>query len=220
MLAIFLAIALVAIAVAFMQSATYTYTSLYSIAEAQDAEGEPVPLEAPSALLARLRLQIQPSEVREFLQANQWGNLPFDLVFSQPQGTDLIALTSNAPEDLQTNVENLHRAIMKVLAQTQLDLVERTEQSLDYRLEGLRSAIRQVGVVDGNLSVEVNQLEARLAAIRPGGVSQLAVRSLEPKGIAPWALVLISAVAGLVLAILAAFSSHFAFAVRQRLATG
>ncbi|SFH70256.1 Wzz/FepE/Etk N-terminal domain-containing protein [Modicisalibacter xianhensis] len=220
MLAVFAMTLLAAIAVALMWPTTYTYTSLYAIAETQDDEGKAKPLEAANALLARLRLQIQPSEVRQLLADKRWHQLPFDLSFSQPQGTGLIALTTQAQESQQEAVEQLHRELLDALAHTQQTLVERTERSLTYRLEALRSAIQQVGVVDGNLTAAVSRLEAQLTALQAGEVSQLAVRSLEPQGVSAWLVVVAGVLAGLVLAIVAAFGSHFSGAVRQRLTHG
>ena len=109
---------------------------------------------------------------------------------------------------------------MNAVVEDQQELIERNRERLEQFLQQAQRALEaaesggSTGDMLANLMTRVTQLEAQLAGINEGEVVQIAVQSLEPTGTGRKLILAMGLVLGGIIALMAAFMSHFVSLVR------
>lgn len=211
---IFVVVVLAALAYALLTARSYDYTSIYGVAEQGPGEA----LESPQALVAKARNLYLGPETRELLASTGLANLPFETRIENPEETLLVSMTSQASESHAELVTELHEGVLARLREGQQALFEHRQQALERQLQSTRAALEAARQSDSlgaaevvaSLMGRIAGLEASLAELREGEISQTAVQSLEPTGTSPLLIIALGIVLGGMLAIMGAFFMQFA----------
>ncbi len=217
MVGIFSVVVLMALAYALMQPSSYTYTSIYQVAESGTGE----PLETPAALVARTQNLYLGPATRELMAAEGVESLGFDTRVSNPDDTEIVKLSSTAPEVLAERVEAHHRLLLDRLEEGQQARVERHRQALERQLAGVENTLEHSGEgaserIASTLSRKF-ELQAELEGLMAGETAQAAVQSLEQQGTSRALILALGVVLGGMLAVMGVFLLHFVSLVRQSL---
>lgn len=217
----FMVIVLAALAYALMQERSYQYVSIYHVAEqapaGNDAQGA---LESPNAVIAKIQNLYLGPITRELLEASGRESLPFGITLSNPDDTLLVRITSEASEANQELATRMHEQLLARVTEEQNQLLARNRERLEQQLESAQQtlAAAEEGGADGELlgmlMNRVVELESRLTELSAGQAAQEAVQSLQPTGTSRKLILALGIVLGGVLALMAAFFSHFASLVR------
>lgn len=217
MAGIFTAVVLMALVYVLMQPPSYTYTSIYQVAESGAGE----PLETPAALVARTQNLYLGTATRELMAAEGVEDLDFETRVTNPEETQIIKLSSTAPEALADRVEAHHRQLLNDLLEGQQMRVERYRQALERQLSGVETTLQQSaeGASERIASTLARkfELEAELEGLVAGETSQSAVQSLKQQGISRALILALGVILGGVLAVMGVFLLHFVSLVRQSL---
>lgn len=221
---IFTVIVLAALAYALMMPRTYSYTSLYNVAE----QGVGEALEAPAALVAKVRSIYLGPQTRALLASEELESLPFETTLSNPEDTLFLGLSSQADENDVGMVKSLHEGILQRVEEGQQALVERRREALERQLESANEALEALRDSDSSSAGEliatytsrIANLETNLVDLRSGVMSQIAVQSLEPVGTSRRLIMAMALVLGGLLAVMGAFFIQFIGLVRSSLKDG
>ncbi|WP_043532145.1 Wzz/FepE/Etk N-terminal domain-containing protein [Litchfieldella xinjiangensis] len=221
MAVIFILVVGAALAYALMMPRTYQYVSIYNAAESEPG----VPLEAPTALVAKARNLYLGPLTREMYAEQGWESLPFEVNVSNPEDTLLISISSEAEESDAGEVETLHQRLVEQISQGQQRLVERRRGTLEQQLERNRQALDAVQGSESASAAEliatyttrISEIEADLADLTEGEISQVAVQSLQPTGTSRKLVLALGIVLGGMLAMIGVFLLQFATLVRSSL---
>lgn len=225
MAVIFVVVVTLAVAFALMQTARYQYTSLYSVAEYTNDNGQRVGVESPASVVAKVQNLYLGQETRKLLKKHELESLPFEVSASNPGNTLLLQLDSEASEDNQPLVSELHQHIIDSLQQDQAQLVERRHNSLERQLTSAKQALESAQQSDSPSAAEliatyysrISNLESQLNELRQGEVTQHAVQSLEPLGMGKKLFVIFGIVFGGMLAIVGCMILYFSSLIKNRL---
>lgn len=205
-----------ALAYALMQERTYQYVSLYHVAEQGTPTGSgPSAVESPNSVMAKIQNLYLGPITRELRESAGIERLPFEVNTTNPDDTLLVRLVSESSEANAELVADMHERLMNAIITDQQELVERNRERLEQFLQQAQRALEAAesggssGDMLATLMSRVTQLEAQLAGINEGEVIQIAVQSLEPTGTSRSLIVALGLVLGGMLALMAAFISHF-----------
>lgn len=217
----FTVIVLGALAYALMQERGYQYVSIYHVAEQAPAgNNSQAALESPDAVIAKIQNLYLGPVTRELLESSGRERLPFEITLSNPEDTLLVRIISEASEANQELVTRMHEQLLAKIAEDQSQLLARNRERLEQQLESAQQtlAAAEEGGADGELlgvlMSRVVELENKLTQLSEGQAAQEAVQSLEPTGTSRMLILALGIVLGGVLALMAAFFSHFASLVR------
>ncbi|MGC3875410.1 Wzz/FepE/Etk N-terminal domain-containing protein, partial [Halomonas sp. GXIMD04776] len=183
---IFVLVVLVALAYALLTPRAYSYTSIYSVAEAMPGEA----FEAPKAMVAKAQNLYLGPETRKLLESEELERLPFDVKIQNPDETLLVILSSEASQSDEKTVAKLHEGILVRLKEGQQSLVERRKEAMQRQIDSAKSTLEAAQksesmgaaeVVAGTMQ-RIAELEASLADLSEGKISQTSVQSLDPTG--------------------------------------
>ncbi|OLO09877.1 lipopolysaccharide biosynthesis protein [Chromohalobacter japonicus] len=223
MAVIFVVVVALAVVFALMQTARYQYTSLYSVAEYTTANGQRVGVESPASAVAKVQNLYIGQATRNLLEKHELAALPFNIDVTNPSNTLLIQLDSDAAEESQPLVSELHQRIIDRLQQDQAQLVESRRNSLERQLASAKQALESAQQSNSPSAAEliatyysrISDIEGQLNELREGEITQHAVQSLSVKGSNKKLIVILGIVLGGMLAIMGAFVMHFIGMVRQ-----
>ncbi|PWW38190.1 Wzz/FepE/Etk N-terminal domain-containing protein [Chromohalobacter israelensis] len=221
MAVIFFAVVAIAFAAAFLLPKSYQYTSLYSVAEYTNQNGQRVGVESPASAVAKVQNLYLGQATRKLLEKHELESLPFEVSASNPSNTLLLQLDSEAAEDNQPLVAELHQQIIDRLQQDQAQLVERRHDSLERQLASAKQALESAQKSDSPSAAEliatyysrISDIEGQLNELREGEVTQHAVQSLEPTGISRLLTIAVGVVFGGLLALMGALFIYFSSVV-------
>ncbi|MDI5934347.1 Wzz/FepE/Etk N-terminal domain-containing protein [Halomonas kalidii] len=225
---VFLVVVFGALAYVLTMTRTYEYASIYQVAEqapSDDSDSAVGSLEAPSSVVAKINNLYMGPVNRELRSSAGLQRLPFEVSVSNPDDTLLIRLSSEAAEADSELVEEMHEALLSRITEGQQALLERYRESLEKQLESaeraLEAAQQSSSPTAGDLVVSYTNriaiIQDRLSQLREGQVVQTAVQSLEPTGTSRSLIMALAIVLGGMLAVVAAFFTQFAVAVRDSL---
>lgn len=214
----FIVIAGGALAYAMTLPRVYQYVTIYNAAE----QSPNTPLESLNTLVAKANNLYLGPLTREMLAEQGWQMLPFDVSVENPDDTLLITLSSDATPDLVDQVRALHESVLQRLEQGQAGLVERRQEVIERQLASTERSLEALedstspaaGELIATYTQRITNLETQLIDLQPGDVSQLAVQSVLPTGTSRSLIVALGLVIGSMLALMAAFMSHFISLVR------
>lgn len=216
-IAFFLVFALFAVsgfAYALLAPDKHQYASLVQLAS--DGVGQ-TPLEAPAATLASLENRWLPDVADDYLDS-AGEKLPIEVTFSNPNGTALIRVVSEADRDDAETVESIHEALIEKVQVSQAGLLTETKMALEREMESLDKVIEglQAGRNTSQALVQMVQRKANLEskADRLQSAQTLAIARESQETIGPRRVVVLVLAAG-VGAILGMFSAFFVHFVRQ-----
>ncbi|MCT8470182.1 Wzz/FepE/Etk N-terminal domain-containing protein [Chromohalobacter canadensis] len=217
MAVIFVVVVALAVAAAFLLPKMYQYTSLYSVAEYTNQNGQRVGVESPASAVAKVQNLYLGQATRKLLEKHELESLPFEVSASNPSNTLLLQLDSEAAEENQPLVSELHQQIIDSLQQDQAQLVERRHESLERQLASAKQALESAQQSDSPSAAEliatyysrISDIEGQLNELHEGEVTQHAVQSLEPKGSNKKIIIALGIVLGIMLAIMGAFLMQF-----------
>ncbi|MCE8040698.1 lipopolysaccharide biosynthesis protein [Halomonas daqingensis] len=211
------------IAYALLQERTYQYVSIYQVAERAAGEGELAGLESPNSVIAKINNLYLGPVTRELHDSEGLERLPFDVTTSNPADTLLVRISTETSERHAELASQMHERMLERVIEDQQALYERSRARLEQQLEGAQQALSAAQEGGGQSELvaihleRITELESRLAQLNEGHVVQVAVQSLEPAGTSRTLIVAIGLVLGAMLALMAAFFSHFASLVRASL---
>ncbi|WP_280551821.1 Wzz/FepE/Etk N-terminal domain-containing protein [Halomonas sp. 25-S5] len=226
MAATFVVIVLGALVYVLMMERSYDYVSLYQVAEQAPTEGrERGGLEPPVTVVAKTNNLYLGSVTRQFLQNESMESLPFDTSVGNPEDTFLVKLTSQATEENAPLVESFHAQVLKRIEQDQQVLLERRRKSLTGQLESAERSLElakdstspSAAELVASYSQRVADIQDRLEQLQEGQTVQTAVQSLKPSGTSRSLVMALAIVLGGMVALMMAFISQFAVAVRDSL---
>ncbi|WP_369335687.1 Wzz/FepE/Etk N-terminal domain-containing protein [Halomonas sp. ND22Bw] len=217
MAGIFTAVVLMALAYALLQTPTYTYTSIYQVAERGTGE----PFESPTSLVSRTQSLYLGTATRELMASEGVDDLDFETQVSHPDNTEIVKLTSTAPETLAERVEAHHRLLLDKIVEGQQARVERRRQALESQLANVENTLAHSSDgaserIASTLSRKF-ELEAELEGLTAGETGQTAVQSLKQQGTSRALILALGVVLGGMLAVMGVFLLHFVSLVRESL---
>jgi uncharacterized protein involved in exopolysaccharide biosynthesis len=190
------------------------YTTLTGLAEGEGSQ----PLEPATSILAAIESQWYPQ-----IQRNEEGDggLPFKITATSPEATSLIILKSEASPEIAEQVREKHQQLVNLMMQRQNQLLARTRQILERRLESVTNTLNRLSEQQASgeaiakaIGEQVN-IEAKLASLRPPEVFVVARESVENKGTSKVLVLALAIVLGLMLGVFATFMAEFGSQVRQ-----
>ncbi|PRY67396.1 Wzz/FepE/Etk N-terminal domain-containing protein [Halomonas ventosae] len=215
----FLVIVLGALAYALLMERTYEYVSLYQVAEEGPGDG----LEKPASVVAKTSNLYLGAETRQLLDDEGLESLPFVTSVSNPEDTLMVKLVSQAAEANAAVAESLHAKVLERIEQGQQAQFERRREALQRQLESTERSLElakestspSAAELVASYSQRVADIQDRLAQLQEGQVVQTAVKSLKPTGTSRSLVMALAIVLGGMLAVMMAFLSQFAVAVRE-----
>ncbi|MGY6563463.1 MAG: Wzz/FepE/Etk N-terminal domain-containing protein [Halomonadaceae bacterium] len=216
----FLLVAAGALGYAITQEQNFQYVSIYQVAEqAPRSAGGLGALETPSAVIAKVENLYLGPLIRDMRE--EGGSVGVSL--DNPSDTLLVRLTTETLEANNERATILHERLLEKIVEDQQTLLERNRERLEHQLASAQQALETAerGGSSGDMLAaqltRVTELETQLAQLNEGQVVQVAVQSLSPTGNSRRLILLVGLLAAGVLAILAAFLSHFVSLVRSSL---
>ena len=199
------------------------YTTLTGLAEGEGSQ----PLEPATSILAAIESQWYPQ-----IQRNEEGDggLPFKITATSPEDTSLIILKSEASPEIAEQVREKHQQLVNLMMQRQNQLLARTRQILERRLESVTNTLNRLSEQQASNRLSEQQasgeaiakaigeqvnIEAKLASLRPPEVFVVARESVENKGTSKVLVLALAIVLGLMLGVFATFMAEFGSQVRQ-----
>lgn len=197
----------------------YEYVSLVQVA--RDRVGQ-TPLEAPVATIAALESRWLPDVADDYLAAES-EKLPIEVSFSNPNGTALIRIVSEAEGDAAALVRRVHDALIQKVQSAQGELLAENTEALESEMESLDDVIEglQAGRNTDQALVQMVQRKANLKSKldRLQGAQTLAVgrESARPTGPRRAVVLVLAVGVGAMLGVFSAFFVHFVQQVRLRM---
>ncbi|RXE48143.1 Wzz/FepE/Etk N-terminal domain-containing protein [Chromohalobacter israelensis] len=217
MAVIFFVVVGIAVAAAFLLPKSYQYTSLYSVAEYTNDNGQRVGVESPASVVAKAQNLYLGQATRKLLEKHELESLPFNVSVSNPRNTLLLQLDSDAAEENQPLVSELHQQIIDSLQQDQAQLVKRRHESLERQLASAKQALESAQQSNSPSAAEliatyysrISDLEGQLNELSKGEVTQHAVQSLSATSLGKSLIIAVGIVLGSILSVVGAFIMHF-----------
>ena len=148
--------------------------------------------------------------------------MPIEVSFSNPNGTALIRLASEAEGDVANTVKRIHEALIEKVKSSQAELLAENKTALEAEMESLDKVIEglQAGRNTDQALVQMVQRKANLKSKldRLEGAQTLAVgrESLQATGPRRGVVVALAVGVGGILGVFSAFFVHFVRQVRLR----
>lgn len=215
---VFLAFTLGGVAYAMLQTETYQYTSLLQVAEKSPANF----LEEPSTTIATLENRWLPEQQTAFRTENN-RKMPFNVSFSTPEGTGLIRFLSEAPSELDEEVEQVHSNLIENVKERQNATLDREKRSLLSRISSIDRSIEtlQGGEDTGSAIAEAFDrkvgLESDLDALNPPEVLVVSRQSAGNTAPAKSLIIILAAVMGAIMGVVTVFCAQFAALIKSKL---
>lgn len=219
-------IVLIALAYALLLERTYEYVSIYQVAEQAPSENrEDSALESPASVVAKTTNLYLGAVTRDILRDQARSALPA-VTINHPDSTLLVTLSSQAAEADEAVVEALHGQVLARIREDQLATLAQRREALSRQLASAESALAlakqstspSAAELVASYAERAANIEDRLAQLQEGQVVQTAVQSLKPTGTSRSLIMALAIVLGGMLAVMMAFFSQFAVAVRESLA--
>lgn len=218
---VFLVVVLGALAYVLLTERSYEYISIYQVAE--EAPGRA--LEAPVSVLAKVNSLYLGPETRKLRESAGLESLPFEVAVAHPSDTLLIRLGSEASEDNQELVTQMHEALLARMIEDQRERLDSRQTVLEQQLQHTEAALESVEQTNSewgselvaSYSERLANIEQNLSQLSEGQIAQVAVQSLEPSGTGRSLIMALALVLGVMLAVIAAFLFEFTSHVRQSL---
>ena len=218
---VFLIIVLGALAYALLTERSYEYVSIYQVTE--EAPGRA--LEAPASVLAKVNNLYLGPETRKLRESAGLESLPFEVAVAHPSDTLLIRLGSEASEDNQELVTQMHEALLARMIEDQRKRLDSRQTVLEQQLQHTEAALESVEQTSSEWGSELiasyterlANIQQNLSQLSEGQIAQVAVQSLEPTGTSRILVMALALVLGGMLAVIAAFLSQFMALVRDSL---
>ncbi|MBB3185642.1 uncharacterized protein involved in exopolysaccharide biosynthesis [Halomonas fontilapidosi] len=226
MVATFAVIVLGALAYVLLMERSYDYVSLYQVAEQAPTENrEDGALESPSTIVAKTSNLYLGSVTRQILEDEGMASLPFQTSVSNPEDTLLVKLTSQSSEANGPVVESFHARVLERIEQDQQAQLERRSDTMQSQLESTQRSLElakestspSAAELVASYSQRVADIQERLAQLQEGELVQTAVKGLKPTGTSRSLVMALAIVVGGMVALMMAFLSQFAVAVRDSL---
>jgi LPS O-antigen subunit length determinant protein (WzzB/FepE family) len=207
----------------------YEYVSLVQVAQkeasASGQNNEPpiATLQSPAVTIATLQASWLPQVKNRYYTENK-KNIPFGVVFENPEGTTLIRLSTVTGVQQDLDVQEVHAALIQELAQYQNNLVEREQASINQRidsLEALKATLMEQENSGLALSTAIEkklELESALQSLNAVEVIVNARQSTTVIAPKRSLIVALAIVLGLMLGIFFAFMAEFGASVKKQLA--
>ncbi|APE32091.1 lipopolysaccharide biosynthesis protein [Halomonas aestuarii] len=222
----FLIIVLGALAYALMMERTYEFVSLYQVAEQATTDNKEIgALEPPATVVAKTSNLYLGSVTRQILADEGMASLPFETSVSNPEDTLLVRLASQAAEANAAMVKSLHAQVLERIETDQQALLERRREAMQRQLVSAERSLElanestspSAAELVASYSQRVADIQDRLAQLQEGQVVQTATQSLSPMGTSRSLVMALAIVLGGMSAVIMAFLSQFAVAVRESL---
>lgn len=204
---------------------SYQMVSIYETAQYTDEKGQEQPTQSTNGLIQRLQTVHWPELRRAYLaEHSDLDEMPFELVFNNPEDTHLISLVTPAEESDQEEVEHIHRRLLAPIIETQRKEIENRQRVLQSQAKRIQTQMKTVETADfdsaGELyaqySDQLLELEAVLESLREGGVIQYAARGDKAaNGPSSFLILVLGLVLGGVIGVMAAFFAEFGSRVRH-----
>lgn len=219
MVVVFLVVVLGALAYVLLTERSYEYVSIYQVAE--DSPGSA--LEAPASVLAKVSNLYLGPETHNLRESVGLESLPFEVTVANPNDTLLIRLDSETSEANNELVAQMHEALLARMMEGQRERLEKYQAALEQQLENTEAALESVEQTSTEWGSELIAsyterlagIQLRLTQLSEGQVVQKSVQSLEPAGTGRSLIMVLAIVLGSMLAVMAAFLSHFIVLVRD-----
>lgn len=221
--AVFLLAMLVGLAYVILTPTKFEYVSLVKVAEKSSEKDSDRYLEEPTSLIAEFDnhwLQ----ELEATYRAEHEKRLPFGVSFSNPDGTGLIRILTEASQSEANTVEKIHGELTSRLEKSQEIAVSNYRKKLEMRIESLDATVEMLrGTSDSGASMasaieQLASLENELSSIESAELLVVSRQSADPVGPAKSLIVTLAGVLGLLAGIFLAFFAEFAALVRDQMA--
>jgi uncharacterized protein involved in exopolysaccharide biosynthesis len=230
--AVFLISTLGGLAYAFLAPTKYeyNYVSLVQVAQKataaslQNDEAFTATLQSPAVTVATLQESWLP-QVKERYYTKNKKNMPFGVVFENPENIPLIRLSTITSVQQDLEVQEVHATLIQQLIQYQDNLVKWEQASINQRIESLEvlqaSLMKQEnsGVALSTAIEKKLELQTALQSLSGVEVIVSARQSITKTGPKRGLIVALALVLGLMLGIFMAFMAEFGASVRKQLAT-
>lgn len=196
----------------------YEFVSLVKLAEKEQGEY----IQKPSSVIAEFETHWVPELMATFLAEND-RKLPFDVAFSNPEGTGLLRLTSEATATDSQAVSKAHSKLISEMKKDQAAGLNLEREMLTNQIDSLDTTIEMLkGTKDAgpSLAAAVEQrvsLQAQLNSTRPMNVLVESRQSSEPVGPAKSLIVVLACIFGLMAGIFSTFFAEFVVLVKEKM---
>ncbi len=212
---------LLALVFAFVKDKNYPFVTIYKTAE-KDTN---VALESVEALIEQVNNRYWPEVSRHYQAEHDLQSMPFKLDVSNPKGTLLLVLTTDAEPSERKEVDRLHNQTLQGLIAHQKNVLKSMTQRLQRQIDATHKLIDQLKDSKSEKSTDLlstyNQrlfsLEDQLSSYREGEMLQHAVEGGEATSMGKALVIAIGLVLGIICGIVAAFLAEFSMMVRQSL---
>lgn len=218
--AVFVAVTLAGLAYALLATEKYEYVSLIQVA--QKDKGEPV--QAVPVTIATLKSRWLP-EVETAYRAEHNEKLPFKVVFSNPENTDLVRITSQVATPAAKIVAAAHQALINSVKEHQDELIKHEKGSVKNQIASLDNALDSLkgqqnsGEALAALIEKRAKLEGVAESLKSVDVLVTGRQSDERASPRRGLIVIFSVLLGGIMGVFMAFMSEFFVSVRTKLAT-
>jgi len=206
----------------------YEYVSLVQVAQKAAASGQndelPIAtLQSPAVTVVTLQESWLP-QVKERYYADNKKNIPFGVVFENPEGTTLIRLSTATGVQQDLDVKKVHAALIQELAQYQNNLVKREQASINQRIDSLEALkatlMEQLNSGTALSTVIEKKLELESALQSLNAVEVIVNARQSTAVIAPKRslIVVVSTLTGFLLGVFMVFMFEFGASVKKQLA--
>ncbi|KAA1174700.1 hypothetical protein FWJ25_04735 [Marinobacter salinexigens] len=206
------------IAVALLQPEQYAYVSLYQIAEKATEE----PVETPERVIAVLQSHELPLLETSY-KSERGERLPFSVRFSNPEGTSLVRISSEAERRIASDVKAIHSALIQRLSEKDNRLMGVIRGGLENRIASVSTTLDslskapEAGQAVAEAIRQKVELEGILDALKPGESVVVARESVEKVAPNRKLIAILTVVLGFVAAFVAVYFAEFASLVREKL---
>ena len=229
--AVFLLFTLGGLAYAFLapEKSEYNYVSLLQVAQKatvaslQNDEAFTATLQSPAITVATLEESWLP-QVKERYYAENEKNMPFGVVFENPEDTALIRLSTVTSVQQKVEVQGVHTALIQQLIRYQDNLVKREQASINRRIESLqtlKTSLMEQADTGSALSTAIErQLELESALQSLSGVEVIVNARQDTTKTAPKRslIVILATLLGGMLGVFMVFMAEFGANVKMQLA--
>lgn len=209
---------LAGIAVALLQPEQYAYVSLYQIAEKATEE----PVETPERVMAVLQSHELPL-LETTYKSERGERLPFSVGFSNPEGTSLIRISSEAERGIASEVKAIHSGLIERLRQKDDRLIGSIRSGLENRIASVSTTLEslskapEAGQAVAEAIRQKVELEGILDTLRPGESVVVARESVEKVAPNRKLIAILTVVMGFAAAFIAVYFAEFVSLVRKKL---
>lgn len=204
------------LALALLAPAQYQYVSLFQTAQLTSNEY----VEAPGTTIAIIESQWLP-EAKANYHEKYGSSLRIDVTLTNPEGTGLIRLESEATSDAKESVASLHQALLDNVQESLQAKIKQKKASLEQNLAATQRVIEQLMGSDngGNALAsaydrQIN-LQGKMDSLTDISNLTIARKSSEPKGPKRLLLTAVSILLAIIAGVFFVFMTEFFERVRS-----